>query len=306
MYIVDGHCDTLLALMEKNENLVKNNLQIDLEKIKATKSNYLQFYAVFESPSIKGDRAIEDVNKMMSIYEKECKLNDITKILKKDDLLFNGHGALLSIEGLYFLNGKHKKIKELYEKGVRCLSLTWNPNNEFSSGVLGENDKGLLKKGKKVIKKAKQLGILIDVSHISDKGFWDVYNISKNPFIASHSNARAICSHSRNLDNDMLKALKEIGGLTGINMYSSFLNDRGVSDISDIIKHIEHIASIASIDTVGLGTDFDGIPRTQSAIDSPLEVLDIFEKLAKLNYTQDQIEKIAGLNYLRVLDKVLK
>jgi len=306
MHIVDGHCDTLLALMENNEKLKKNNLQISLERIKQTNCDYLQFYAVFESPSIKGKKAIEDVNTMIGIFNRECKENNIKKVTTKKHLENNGHIALLSVEGLYFMDGKPKKIKELYKKGVRCLSLTWNPDNKFSGGISGESKKGLSSKGKKIIKLANKYGILIDVSHITDKGFWDIYKLSKKPFIATHSNARAICKNSRNLDDSMLKALKEKGGLTGINMYSSFLNDKGEASIMDVVKHIEYIASVASIDTVGFGTDFDGIPRDKSAIDSPYEILEVLNQLGKLNYTQEQIEKVAGLNYLRVLDKVLK
>jgi len=306
MYIVDGHCDTLLALMEKNEKLNKNDLQIDLESIKATNSDYLQFYAIFVSPSIKGEKAANTFNKMYDIFNKECELNNINKITKKEDLVFKGHSALLSVEGLYFLNGNYKELDNLYNKGVRCVSLTWNGDNEFSGGVLGKSSEGLSKKGKKLVKRANKLGILLDVSHITDKGFWDIYEMAKAPFIATHSNARTICNNARNLDDDMLRAIEEKGGLTGINVYDAFLKNREKANIKDIIKHIEYIASVTSVDTVGLGTDFDGIPRNKSAIDSPKEFLNIFEELAKLNYTQEQIEKIAGLNYIRVLNNVLK
>jgi len=306
MYIVDGHCDTLLALMGKKEGLNKNNLQINLENIKATNSDYLQFYAIFVSPSIKGEKAVSTFNEMYDIFNRECKLNNINKVTKKENLIFKGHSALLSVEGLYFLNGKYKELDNLYNKGVRCVSLTWNGDNEFSGGILGKGDEGLSTLGKKLVKRANKLGILLDVSHITDKGFWDIYDISKAPFVATHSNSRAICSNIRNLDNTMLRAIEKKGGLAGINVYDAFLKNRGKAHLKDIVKHIEYIASTTSIDTVGLGTDFDGIPRDQSAIDSPKDILLVFEELAKLNYTQEQIEKVAGLNYMRVLNKVLK
>jgi len=306
MYIVDGHCDTLLALMGKKEGLNKNNLQINLESIKATNSDYLQFYAIFVSPSIKGEKAADTFNEMYDIFNRECKLNNINKVTKKEDLIFKGHSALLSVEGLYFLNGNYKELDNLYNKGVRCVSLTWNGDNEFSGGILGESNEGLSTLGKKLVKKANKLGILLDVSHITDKGFWDIYDISKAPFIATHSNSRAICGNMRNLDNTMLRAIEKKGGLAGINVYDAFLKNRGKAHIKDIVKHIEYIASVTSVDTVGFGTDFDGIPRDKSAIDSPKDILLVFEELAKLNYTQEQIEKVAGLNYMRVLNNVLK
>ncbi|MBN2851963.1 MAG: dipeptidase [Clostridia bacterium] len=306
MYIVDGHCDTLLAMMLKKENLTENSLQIDAKKLKETSCDFLQFFAVFESPSIKGDQALADVNSMIDIFHRECENNGFTKILSKNDLSFKGLGGLLSVEGLYFLQGDEKEIDSLYEKGVRCLSLTWNPDNEFCGGIAGTSGNGLTKAGKKLIKKANKAGILVDTSHITDQGFWDVAECADAPFVASHSNARAICSHSRNLDDSMLKALKEANGMTGINMYDSFLKDHGKADIKDVVKHIEHIASVTSCDHVGFGTDFDGIPRDKSALDYPADLMEVLEQLARLNYSQENIEKIAGLNMIRILKQVLK
>lgn len=306
MYIVDGHCDTLLAMMLNGKGLEKNSLQIDANRLRETNSDFLQFFAIFESPSFKGNQAVIDVNCMIDLFHQECEKNGIRKILSSSDLEFKGLGGLLSIEGLYFLQGDVKQLDILYDKGVRCVSLTWNPDNEFSGGVAGTSGEGLTKAGKKLIKIANRKGILIDTSHITDKGFWDIAEHSDAPFIASHSNARAVCSHSRNLDDDMLKTLQAKGGLAGINMYDNFLRNEGKADINDVVSHIEHISSVTSTSNVGFGTDFDGIPRNKSAIDYPVNLLDVLENLAKLNYTQDDIEKIAGLNYIRVLKQVLK
>ncbi len=306
MYIVDGHCDTLLALQQKKQVLKKNTIQISLDKIIQTKSDYLQFYAVFVSPSFKGEEAIYQYKDMVNILQNECEKNNIPRILTKSDLDFHGHGALLSVEGLYFLDGKEITLDDLYNDGVRCMSLTWNGSNIYAGGVLGKKNKGLTKKGEKLVKKAEKLGILIDVSHLDDQSFYDLSEIASFPFIATHSNARALCQNSRNLTDEMLVTLKKVKGLTGINVYGRFLKEKGETSIVDIVRHIEHICMVASVDTVGFGSDFDGIPREHSAIDSPMEIIDVLEQLAILNYTQEQIDKIAGGNYLRVLSEVLK
>ncbi len=306
MYIVDGHCDTLLALQEKKETLKENSLQISLNRIKKTSSDYLQFYAVFVSPSIKGLEAINQYKNMVSILQNECEKNNIPRILTKSDLNFKGHGALLSVEGLYFLDEKQITLDDLYKDGVRCLSMTWNGSNSYAGGVLGKLSHGLTKKGANLVKKAEKLGIILDVSHLDDRSFYDLSEISSNPFVATHSNARAICENSRNLTDDMLVTLKKHGGLAGINMYGRFLKEQGDTSVVDVIRHIEHICTVASVDTVGFGTDFDGIPREHSAIDSPIALIAVLEQLAILNYTQEQIDKIAGGNYLRVLTRVLK
>ncbi|MCK5811489.1 MAG: membrane dipeptidase [Clostridiales bacterium] len=306
MYIVDGHCDTLLALQKKSETLRKNSLQISLERIKQTNSEYLQFYAVFVSPSIKGLEAISQYKNMVNILQNECKENNIPRILTKNDLDFKGHGALLSVEGLYFLDGKQITLDDLYADGVRCLSMTWNGSNIYARGVLGNMHRGITKKGKELVRKAEKLGIVLDVSHLDDESFYDLSDMATKPFVATHSNARAICKNSRNLTDEMLVTLKKHKGVTGINMYGRFLKEQGETSIVDIIRHIEHICMVASVDTVGFGTDFDGIPREHSAIDSPYELIDVLEQLAILNYTQEQINKIAGGNFLRVLTSVLK
>lgn len=310
MFIVDTHCDTLHGMLIKNEKFGKNELQIDYEKIsKSSSEGFLQFFAVFESPSNPMTKQIADVKAMIESFKKITSEYKMHKVLSKKDLGGKGIKALLSLEGLYFMEGDVEMLDSLYEDGVRCLSLTWNPDNEFCGGVSGKSQKGLSEKGFQLVEKAIEKGILIDVSHITDKGFWDVKALAekyKKPFVATHSNARSLCSHKRNLDDKMIKALSESRGVAGINMFNCFLNDNCEAGISDVVKHIEYISSLTSTEHVGFGCDFDGIDREKSAISGPDELNCVLEKLLQLNYKENDVKNIAGGNFLRVLGEVLE
>lgn len=309
MFLADGHCDTLHAMLINNADFTENSLQVSYEGlIDSSAEGFLQFFAVFESPSNPIEKQKEDVSMMIDSFNNLTEKHSIRKVLSKNDLNNTGIMALLSLEGLYFMEGDATKLDDLYRAGVRCMSLTWNPDNEFGGGVSGLSGKGLTDKGKHLIKEAFRKGILIDVSHISDPGFWDIAESAseiEKPFIATHSNARGICSHIRNLDDQMLKQLAKAKGLAGINMFSCFLNDNCEADINDVIRHIEYICALTGPDYVGFGSDFDGIEREKSAIPGPGSMETVLEKLLALNYSEDDVKNIASGNYLRVLREVL-
>ena len=153
-----------------------------------------------------------------------------------------------------------------------------------------------------------KLGMIIDVSHLSDDGIYDVYNNTKKPFIASHSNARGLCSHQRNLTDDMIRKIADRGGLIGANFYSTFLNDnysgKDMSRIKDIVEHMKYIANVGGIDCVGIGSDFDGI-------DCPLEFENssnmqlIYHEMKKSGFSENEIEKVFYKNALRLFEELL-
>lgn len=310
MFIADAHCDTLLGMQTNNVKFESNTLQIDYKRLKkASEQGYLQFFAVFQTPSVTIEEQKTNADNMIELFNGIIEQQNINHILAKSDLKQNGINGLLSIEGLYFLDGNISGFNELYKKGVRCISLTWNPDNDFSGGIMGETGKGLTSKGKKLIRKANDKGVLVDVSHISDNGFWDVAAIMKKqnkPFCATHSNSRRLCSHARNLDDDMLKEIARSNGFVGINMYSCFLSNDCMADIDDVIRHIEYICSLCGADYVGFGSDFDGIDRDKSALSDPIEINKVLEKLLQMNYKEEDVLKIASGNIIRVLGEVLK
>lgn len=190
--------------------------------------------------------------------------------------------------------------------GVRAITLTWNYPNEigYPNTNYEHKDKGLTSFGEEVVHEMNRLGMLIDVSHLSDQGFYDVARLSSKPFIASHSNARAIKNHSRNLDDNMIKTLSEKGGVMGICFERDFLGESEKARIEDMIKHIKHIKNIGGIDVIALGSDFDGC-HPDGEISNIGEIEKLSYALKDNNFTEDEIDKIFYRNALRVIKDVL-
>ena len=212
---------------------------------------------------------------------------------------------MLSIEGGEALAGELYVLRMLYKLGVRSICLTWNNRNEIADGLYEKDTRGgLTTFGKEVVREMNRLGMIVDVSHLSNQGFWDVIETTKKPIIASHSNAKKICPHIRNLDNEQIIALHRNGGVMGINLCDEFISDDN-PDVLNIIRHIEHIASLVGVDHVGIGADFDGVERLPNGINGVQDITKILEELRKLNYKQEDIAKIAGGNFLRIIKEVL-
>lgn len=311
MIIVDTHCDTITKIMESGDNLQKNACHLDIERMKKYGS-YVQFFAAFIDPiysqAYSMRRAVQIIDKL---YEQvELYKEDITLCCNYNDIMNaqanNRIAALLSIEGGEALQGDISALRMFYKLGVRSICLTWNHRNEIADGVKdASTNGGLTPFGRQVIREMNRLGMIIDVSHLSEKGFWDVIELSTSPIMASHSNTKRICSHARNLTDEQILAIKDNNGVIGINLYPVFLNDTGKADTTDIIRHIEHICSLAGIEHVGIGADFDGIEYTPEDIKGVQDLQKIFKELVKLNYSEDYIEMIAGKNFMRLIRSVL-
>ncbi len=307
MIIFDAHCDTITKIMEMNSNLHINNCHIDLQRMKRLGS-FVQTFAAFidpvYSPAYAMKRAMQIIDRFyneLDIYKDDIMLcrnyNDITKALSQGKI-----AAMLSIEGGEALQGDLGALRNFYRLGVRSICLTWNYRNEIADGVKdADTGGGLTPFGRKLIREMNQLNMLVDLSHISERGFWDVIETTSKPIIVSHSNARKICSHPRNLFDEQITAVAKNGGVIGINLYPEFLNNDGKATIKDVIKHIEHIVSLAGPDHIGLGADFDGIEKTPDDICGVENINIIFEHLGKLNYSDEIIEKLAGENFIRLI-----
>ena len=201
-------------------------------------------------------------------------------------------------------SGQFCTLKKLYRLGVRLITITWNtPNKMSDTNATANPSPGLTEFGRAAIKEMNRLGIMIDLSHISDAGFRDVIELSGKPVIASHSDSRTLCPHPRNLTDDMFKALIKKGGVAGINFCTGFLG--GSADLAQIIRHIEHFASLGGIKNIGLGSDFDGISELPGGIEGAQSMYKIIDALLKLNYTEEQAEGIASGNFRRVFEEVL-
>lgn len=310
-FVIDGHCDTISKLDDINAMECQNIAHISLPGLREGGVG-IQFFAVWMDPSYAGkyfhmglqliDRYKRMLNKYATHFHPVLRLSDAQDALEAGRI-----GTLLTVEGGDVLEGNLSNLEMLYNAGVRLLTLTWNRSNQIASAAMDDNIRyGLTQFGAEVVKAMNDLGMMVDVSHASDKAFWDVMEVSRQPVIASHSNARAICAHPRNLSDEQVKAIALKGGVIGINFYPSFLNKTGEAGIIDIIKHIEYIAGLAGIDCIAFGSDFDGIEILPRGIEGPQNFPDIIEELLRLNYSKEDVMKICHNNFLRVMGKILK
>lgn len=334
MKIIDMHCDTIEKLYHAGDgkdsgsrrygNLRKNSLQLDLEKMQ--KGDYLlQNFAVFIDGKNVQD-SFEEAHHMIDLYYQELAYNKdrIAPVFCFQDIVDNQENgkmsALLTIEGGEAVKGKLSLLRQFYRLGVRLMTLTWNYENELGAPNLMfgkdgvpkfrmRNELGLTERGIEMVQEMERLGMLIDVSHLSDGGFKDVVKHTKKPFVASHSNAAALCNVCRNLTDDMIRVLAERGGVMGLNFCAAFLQDtdnplKAESRISDMVRQIRHIIQVGGIEVCALGSDYDGIPGCDD-MPQASDIQKLAEALEKSGLTQSEIEKICYKNVLRVYREIL-
>lgn len=312
MPFIDLHCDTVMGLMEAGDHvgLRRNSLNVDIEKLKAGGS-LAQFFALFVDMQECQD-PLEYGLKMADRFYTEMHKNsgDIALALNYHDVEHNRANdkisAFLTIEEGGVLKGDLAQLRNFYRLGVRLITLTWNYPNELGFPNIKEDyrGKGLTAFGCEVVREMNRLGMIIDVSHLSDQGFYDVAKLSSKPFIASHSNARAITNHSRNLTDDMIKVLAGKGGIVGINFARDFLGSAAISRVDDMVRHIKHIRSVGGIEVVAVGSDFDGI-NPELEIKHFGEIGKLINALEENGLKEDEIDKICCKNALRVIQECL-
>ncbi|MGN1296016.1 MAG: membrane dipeptidase, partial [Bacilli bacterium] len=317
--VIDMHCDTITLLESMNKPLLRNDYHIDIFKL--FKGQYmLQCFAIFHNLS--NGHLFERFKDSYSyfVFEIEKNKNVIGQITNYQELMNNKSqhklSALLTVEEGGMIEGSLANLEYLYQCGVRMMTLTWNFPNEIGypnifydeSGAdlyTPNNKDGLTPFGISVVRKMNELGMIIDVSHLSDKGFYDVINYSKDPIVASHSNARSVQGVVRNLTDDMILKLKENGGVMGINYCPIFVSSNQEDQIEDIVDHIVYIKNLAGIDVIALGSDFDGI-GTPKGMENASCILKLKEALLRRGFTLKEIKKIFQDNFLRVFKKVCR
>jgi len=305
MKLFDLHCDTILRLYGEGGQLSENNYHIDLSKMKEGDS-LAQFFAMFVDLD-KTKTPFKTCNEMIDVFEQEIDKNRniINQGFGVKDIKEDKITGIITIEEGGVLEGKLENLDHFYDRGVRSITLTWNYENEigYPNCKAPFVDKGLKPFGLEVVKRMNDLGMLVDVSHLSDGGFWDCIKHSEYPIIASHSNARALCDVSRNLTDEMILALKDNGGVMGMNFCSYFLDKSKVSKVDDIVKHIKYIDDLAGIDVIAIGTDFDGIGGELEIADMSM-MRKLVDALKTEGYNDEQLEKVFYKNALRVMSQV--
>ena len=223
---------------------------------------------------------------------------------------------ILGMEGLAAMGPSIERMEWLYEQGVRCASLTWNEANALATGISGDPQRGLTDDGVQVLKTMDKLGILLDVSHLNETSFWEVAGMATKPFMASHSNAYTLCEHPRNLKDEQLLAIKDSGGLVGVNAVADFLHP-DQPDIMHFIQQVDYMVELLGIDHVALGFDFCDFlhldqqkePEEQhvtTSLETSMDIQNVIEKLAEKGYSHEDMVKLTKENFVRVYRHHLK
>lgn len=338
--IIDMHCDTISGIYDRRQNgedvcLRQNDMHLDLLRMK--QGGYLcQSFALYSPLQALRDRGIDPflyAKALSDTLDAEVAANPdlVRPVTTAAQILQNQEGGVISalktIEEGGVYKGDPDLVRAFYGMGVRKSTLTWNYENELAwpnrlvtpakkgdgwrvaPYLAPETEHGLKPAGKDIVLLMEELGMIIDVSHLGDKGIYDIFDLVKKdtPVIASHSNARAVTNHARNLTDDMLRLIADHGGVTGINFSSSFLTDDGSNEtrVADMVRHAKHIRDVAGIDVLGLGTDFDGIGSTLKDIKGGQDMQKLADALSLAGFTADEIEKVCYKNVLRVYQTVL-
>lgn len=337
MNLVDMHCDTISELMKASadDTLMGNKLSINIEGLEKAET-LAQFFACFvnaasfEELKTPGDSGAAGQQKRISPAAWECAYQAVIKMIERLDgeqnekvkiacsyseIMENRKRGIISavktVEEGGIISGKLSRLETLYQAGIRLVTLTWNHANCLGYPNSREKkimEKGLTGFGFQAVERMNELGVLVDVSHLSDGGFWDCIKTSKVPICASHSNARALCNHPRNLTDEMLRALGKAGGIAGLNFYPPFLREDRAAVLDDIARHAVHMMQVGGEETVAIGTDFDGFDNEarEQWIGHVRDMRLVWEAMKKRGITERQLDKIMGGNALRVIKEGMK
>ncbi|WP_312473312.1 dipeptidase [Neobacillus sp.] len=303
MNIIDLHCDALMKLQEAKgalrftdaPELQTNKTRLQLGQVK------VQCFAIFIEPEIKGDQKFQVALEQIDYFYKEVlgKNPDMVHLKEWEDfdqLKLGQIGALLTLEGVDAVGNDLTKLHILYQLGVRSVGLTWNHANLAADGAEEPRGGGLTRFGKEIVAFNNKHQILTDVSHLSDKGIWEVIELAKYP-IASHSNARALCSHPRNLTDEQAVAMFNQGGLIHVVYHPPFVKESGEVTIPDLVKHIDHFCSLGGVRQVGLGSDFDGISTFITDLEDASKSQNLINELLK-HFKEEEVRGFANQNFL--------
>ena len=299
----DAHCDTIS--MRRNESLRENGGQLDLSRLHEF-STAGQLFAIFAPAGyFKPEELWPICRRQRDRFVSEIAANaDIaahcrTAADAENAFRENKVAAFLSIEGAELMNCEPELLDEVADWGVRAINLTWNYPNAISGTNCQEPERGLSDLGRRFVREAQKRNILMDVSHLSERGFWDLMEITAAPIIASHSNSKAFCPHSRNLTDEQIKALVANRGFAGLNFYTAFVGER--ADMDELIAHVERFWELGGEDVLGLGGDWDGCDSLAAGFRGVQDLPKLYEELHRRNYGEALLQKFFSGNLMRVL-----
>ncbi|MBB6635311.1 dipeptidase [Cohnella thailandensis] len=304
--VLDLHCDVLYKL-QKDPKLnmhPEGQGKLDVTRARLEEGSVAaQVFAIFvpEDEPMEPQTALHQAELFWSKVLTEPGVKLIRSSADLEEARRTGAmGALLSLEGVDCLRGQWWSLRLLHRLGVRLLGMTWNRANWAADGAMEPRGGGLTKAGRQLVKECESLGILIDVSHLSERGFWELKELATKPFFASHSNAKAILNHPRNLSDEQLRALIEADGLIGVTFVPYFLTKEPVARIDDVLRHVEHICGLGGANHLAFGSDFDGIELYVDGLAHPGQYPDLADALLK-RYPESLVNGFLSGNATRYL-----
>lgn len=308
--MIDLHCDTMMQLLDHPDSgdLYRNTWKIDIEKLQKAHSK-IQDFALFINMGETNDPygryeemrnlCVSQIHNYGEHIQHVLSYQDVESVYKSGKI-----GALMSIEEGGVLGGDLNKLKQAYQDGVRLITLTWNYPNGLGEPHCGEQHKKLTSKGVEFVEAMQELGIIVDCSHLNDAGTEQLGDILDVPFIASHSNARKVRAHTRNLPDNLIRLIANKGGIIGLNFAQNFLGTSPISRIEDIVKHGLYFIDKGGEDVVALGTDFDGIPPNTEIADMS-QMSRLYDAFKEAGLSVEQCEKLFWKNADRLLKEIL-
>ena len=321
--IFDGHSDIFSDVRYKREageiQVLKRRHLERLQKGGITGGCFVIWVDTFngEDPEKEMDAIIRNMQDEMAETEEFVLVHNTAEILeaKKDGKI----AMLLGLEGLAGIGEEIDRIHVLYDIGCRQAMLTWNEENALATGVKGTPDRGVTELGKKAIRLIQDKKMILDVSHLNEKSFWDVMDATTAPILASHSNAKALAGAARNLTDDQLRAIRDTKGLVGLNAFNDFVSDiKAEQDVDGLVRHASYIAEKIGVEHLGFGFDFFEFLSTDfmaSYSDQDASLLKgmedcskvpvMLEKMRKAGFTEKDLELISHKNWLNLIENIM-
>lgn len=311
--MIDLHNDVIDVLIrdpQYNFSIWNNSNHTDIPRLQAGSVD-IQFFSLWVNPNTYTNH-YDQTLVMINTYNSTLSDNEdhIQHAVTMDEAFsINQIGKIagfIGVEGGHSIENSLEKLENLYDAGMRYMTITWNNSLDWAKSHSDPNTQtqGLSEFGRDVINKMDSLGIVIDVSHVGIKTIQDILEETSNPIIASHSGVRAINNNSRNLYDWQIQDIANSGGVIGIVFYPNFLTGTNSATINDVIQHIDHIVNLVGIDYVAIGSDFDGISRTPVGLENVSKFPNLTLALLQHGYSQQDVEKILGLNFKRVFEQV--
>lgn len=299
--VFDAHCDTISRVLKTRESIYRNSGMVELEKTSAAFDCYCQLFALFADSARPGHATYDE---LLSCFRRQLSENRacISHCRSAEDAKkANQQGkaaAFLSVEGAELLDCDSERLEQAAKDGVIAINLTWNHANAISGSGRDEPERGLSELGRRFVARMEELGILVDVSHLSDPGFWDVMEQATKPIIASHSNARAVWDHTRNLTDEQITAIIKNQGIIGLNFYRGFIGHG--EDFDAVRMHLDHMLDLGAEKQVALGGDWDGCD-TIDALSDITKLVDLYEYLLVHGYSEPFLRDLFYNNLMRVV-----